>query len=210
MHPAGPRLNKDEEVVPNKIQACPHDQLPRALIQSPRKDTMKNLKLSQPMKLLSVIAAVALVAVLAVFVFSSSPESASAANGPRADATFTKWVTQATAFPFDMLGVVGGDVGDGTYSGELLSKVDDGTTSALHAIYHFNGRKHSFTADLFITQSDATGAGIVTIGVVTSGWLKGAQVTGGFDMVPVADCGPTPGNLLPVCFRGALHLGPKH
>ena len=138
-------------------------------------------------------------------------ETASAAGGSKADVTFTKWITDTDlpVFPWDMIGVAGGDVGRGTFTGEVLLKVSDGTTSAIHALYHFNSGKHSFTADLFITQSDATGAGVVALGVVTNGWRKGSQVTGGFEKLTTCDIA-TPGNVLgSVCFKGALQLGPK-
>jgi hypothetical protein len=119
--------------------------------------------------------------------------------------TFTKWVTQATAFPWDMKGVVGGDVGTGTFTGEVLSLVDDKTTTKIHALYHANGGKQSLTADLQVAQTDATGAAVLS-GVVTVGYLKDAQVTGDYKTLTVCDI-PTPGNVNDkLCFKGTLHL----
>jgi len=153
--------------------------------------------------------ALTLVAGFAALTLSLSPEAASAAGGP-ADVTFTKWVTQNTAFPYDMKGVVGGDVGDGTFTGEVLSAVDDGTTTKLHALYHVNGGKQSLTADLLIAQTDATGAGVFT-GVVTIGYLKDSAVTGGYERLAVCNIA-TPGSVIGTrCFHGTLHItaGPE-
>jgi hypothetical protein len=152
----------------------------------------------------------ALIVGAAVLSLAQGPGVA-AADGGTADVTFTKWITQATAFPWDMKGVGGGDVGVGTFTGEVLSLVDDGTTTKLHALYHINGGKQSFTADLQVTQTDATGAAVLS-GVVTVGYLKDAQVTGEYKTLSACDI-PTPGNVLatvtPVanpCFKGTLRI----
>jgi hypothetical protein len=125
-----------------------------------------------------------------------------------ADVTFTKWLVSAAG---GMEGVVGGDVGTGTYAGQILSLVDDGTTTAIVADYHINGRKHSLTARVNVAQSDATGVAAIT-GVVTKGWLKGARLTGEYTVMPVCPIA-TPGNVLgTLCFQGTLHIerGSKH
>jgi hypothetical protein len=166
-------------------------------------------------KVVTAFFAVALVAGFTILTLAASPAPVSAAKGPKADVTFTKWITGcvpscAPGVLTNMVGIVGGDVGTGAFTGEVLSSVDNGTTTAIHALYHFNGGKHSFTADLFILQTDATGAGVVTIGVVTTGWLSGSRVTGGFDMVAPCDI-DTPGSVLgSLCFTGTLHIGPKY
>ena len=132
-----------------------------------------------------------------------------------ADVTFTKWVTSLPADPSTtlagsgMAGVVGGDVGEGTYAGIV---VNDDTTSMPgfwlgHALYGFFGSEHSFVANNFITENDTVSPITATIhGVVIMGWMKGARVTGEytqFDTCPI----PTPGNVLgDVCFQGTLHL----
>ncbi len=133
---------------------------------------------------------------------SMSPGAASAVSGGNGEATFTKWLVNGTG---GMTGVVGGEVGAGTYAGQILSYADDGTTTAIVAEYHVNGGKHSFTATVHVTQSDATGHATIT-GVVTSGWLTGAQVTGGYRTQATCDVA-TPGNVLgTVCFKGTLHI----
>ena len=124
-------------------------------------------------------------------------------KGHTFDDTFTKWVTNSATGV--MAGVVGGDVGLGTYAGEILSMNTVGTTTSIHALYHFNGSKHAFTADVNIRQDDSKGTATIT-GEVTEGWLKGASVTGEYNVL--ADCPiETPGNAYgTMCFQGALHV----
>jgi hypothetical protein len=132
-----------------------------------------------------------------------------------ADVSFTKWIVSPPADPTTnagvlMAGVVGGDVGRGRYAGEIIS---DDTASQPgfwlgHVTYEFHGHKHTFIADLHITEDDRSPALITATieGVVAQGWLKGAHVTGQYrqwDTCPI----PTPGNVLgTICFQGTLHL----
>ncbi len=109
-----------------------------------------------------------------------------------AENTFTKWVT---AFPA-MAGVVGGDVGSGTYAGEIL-KYTPGTTTVIEALYHFNGSKHSFTALVHVEQ---TGLKAKITGVVTDGWHKGHKVKGRYTQITCTEA--SDGN----CFRGRLDI----
>ena len=118
--------------------------------------------------------------------------SASGGQNPRAENTFTKWIT---TFP-TMAGVVGGDVGKGIYAGEVL-KMTPGSTTVIEALYHFNGSKHAFTALVHVEQ---TGLKAVIIGVVTSGWLKGHKVTGEYTQTTCAQA-PAPDH---TCYRGTL------
>jgi hypothetical protein len=119
------------------------------------------------------------------------------------DNTFTKWITD---YP-NMIGVVGGDVGTGTYAGEVLNLVTVGDITNVEALYHFNGRFHSFTAHVFVTENDAPGVGTATItGNVTEGWLKGATVTGEYKVWDKCQM-PTPGNAEGTkCYQGVLHI----
>jgi hypothetical protein len=129
-------------------------------------------------------------------------------KGHTFDDTFTKWVTTsspAEGVLANMAGVVGGDVGLGAYAGEILSmnKVDNITS--IHALYHFNGSKHAFTADVNIRQDESVGTATIT-GEVTAGWLKGASVTGEYNVLAVCPIG-TPDNAYgTMCFQGALHV----
>jgi hypothetical protein len=121
--------------------------------------------------------------------------------------TFTKWVTTAGTPPVlaNMMGVVGGDVGAGTFTGEVLADNIVGNVENLEALYHFHGSRHSLTAHVYPITNVATGVAAIA-GVVTEGWLEGARVTGEFRTL--ANCPiPTPGNMYgTVCFQGTLHI----
>jgi hypothetical protein len=159
--------------------------------------------------------------VLAVVLVSSFAVAAQARPGSShlrgqrsADVTFTKWVTTLGPDPSTlagtlMTGVVGGDVGDGTYAGIVLG---DDTTSMPgfwlgHALYSFIGSDHTFVVNNHITEDDTVTPITATLhGRVVVGWMRGARMTGEytqFDTCPIA----TPGNVLgTVCFQGTLHL----
>ena len=130
------------------------------------------------------------------------------AKGHTFDNTFTKWVITSPPAPgvvANMVGIVGGDVGPGTYTGEVLSVNTVGTITNIQALYHFKGSKHAFTADLKITQDESAGIATIT-GRVTEGWLKGASVTGEYNVLAVCPI-ETPDNAFgTVCFQGVLHV----
>lgn len=116
---------------------------------------------------------------------------------PLGRATFTKWVT---AFPnqpgliASMAGVVGGDVGTGSYAGEVLKMSTDAATGVTEivAFYHFTGPQHSLTALVYVLQTGtATGSKAVIDGVVTDGWLKGHAVEGEFTQIAIDHDGGT-------------------
>ncbi len=109
-----------------------------------------------------------------------------------AENTFTKWIT---AFP-TMAGVVGGDVGSGSYAGEIL-KYTPGSTTVIEALYHFNGSRHTFSALVHVEQ---TGLNAVISGVVTDGWLKGHPVEGRYTQIA---CSQAPDG---TCFQGSLDI----
>ena len=149
---------------------------------------------------------------LALVLVATTAGAALAANsdakGHTFNATFIKWVitwppTQDE--PAKMVGFVGGDVGSGKYKGEIISLTPEGNITIIQALYHINGRKHAFTADLNITQNDSTGTATIT-GRVTEGWLKGASVTGEYKMLAICPI-KTPKNAYgTVCFKGVLHV----
>ena len=136
-----------------------------------------------------------------------------------ADVTFTKWLitqpTDPTLAGVHMAGVVGGDVGTGTFVGFIIG--GDVTSRPGfwlgHARYEFHGSKHSFVADIHPTENDTVTPNTATIeGVVIKGWMKGARVTGQYSLVDTCTI-PTPGNVFaPSCIPGTLHLqrGRKH
>ena len=123
------------------------------------------------------------------------------------DATFTKWVVSPGAPPviFNMVGVVGGDVGEGTFTGEVLSDAVVGNIETIVPLYHFHGSRHSFTALLTVHEDLTTGTAEIT-GVVTEGWHMGSSVTGEFTTMAICPI-PTPGNIVgTVCWQGVMHV----
>lgn len=129
-------------------------------------------------------------------------------KGHTFDDTFTKWVITSPPAPgvlANMVGLVGGDVGPGTYEGEVISMNTVGNITSIEALYHFNGSKHSFTAELNVTQDDSEGTATIT-GRVTEGWLKGASVTGEYTVLAVCPL-ETPDNAYgTLCFQGTIHV----
>jgi hypothetical protein len=142
----------------------------------------------------------------------SALADAGGVKGHTFDFTFTKWATSLPEIPGSLAGVlmegiVGGDVGNGRYAGEVIS--DDYLTQPgywlANARYEFYGKKHSFIADVNVVQNNTLGTAVIT-GVVTQGWLKGAQLTGEYTVMPVCPIA-TPGNVFgTVCFQGTLHV----
>ena len=158
----------------------------------------------QPFKGGSILLAIVLVATTAGAALAYNSD----AKGHTFDNTFTKWVTTsppATGVLANMIGVVSGDVGPGTYTGEVISANTVGNITSIQALYHFNGSKHTFTAELNVTQDESAGTATIT-GQVTEGWLKGASVTGEYTVLAVCPL-DTPDNAYgTVCFQGALHV----
>jgi hypothetical protein len=158
----------------------------------------------QPFKRWSILLVLVLVTTTAgaALAYSSDP------RGHTFNDTFTKWVTTsppAADVVANMVGVVGGDVGNGRYTGEVLSVNSVGNITSIHALYHFNGSKHAFTAELNVTQDESAGTATIT-GDVTDGWLKGASVTGEYTVLAVCPI-ETPDNAQgTVCYQGALHV----
>ena len=157
----------------------------------------------------------ALVLVVASLVAVVLPQivraDAGGVKGHTFDFTFTKWATfqpdPSTMVGVLMAGVVGGDVGNGRYAGEVLSEdlSQSGYWNA-NARYEFYGEKHSFIADVHVKQDNTAGTAVIT-GVITQGWLKGAQVTGEYTQMDPCPLDETPGNVFgAVCFQGTLHV----
>ena len=122
-----------------------------------------------------------------------------------AENTFTKWITDFDAGT--MAGVVGGDVGHGTYAGQILAFSGSGTVAdpvMITADYHFFGARHSFTAHVNIVQ---IGAHASISGVVTDGWLKGNLAEGEYAVISCSHDGSTTD-----CYQGTLDIlrGSRH
>src|SRR5689334_11105773 len=76
----------------------------------------------------------------------------------RVEVIFTKWITD---FP-RMEGLVSGDVGGGTFAGEILKGEHTTEVDEIEAIYHINGGAHHFTAHNHITQNNLKGTAVIT------------------------------------------------
>jgi hypothetical protein len=146
----------------------------------------------------------ALAMTIAFLAASTAAGTATAhAEGGQARVTFTKWFVNTSG---GMAGVVAGDVGLGAYAGQVLAR-DDASEPGwrlLHATYEFHGSARTFIADVQIRENMTLAFPTATIdGIVTSGWMKGASVTGEFTQYatcPVA----TPGNVRgALCFQGS-------
>jgi hypothetical protein len=166
---------------------------------------VKNLKKQALKTIWRMLFALVLVAGYAALTVSLSPEVASAdggdQHGDNHEVTFTKWLT---TFP-NMVGVVGGVVGVGTYAGEILNIGTVGDITRIEALYHINGSRHSFSAHVFVTQHNLAGRALIT-GIVTSGWQMGARVHGEYRVMLVCPIA-TPGNGQGTkCFQGTLHI----
>ena len=158
---------------------------------------MRSVRLERAVRSRRVHRLVVLLIGAALLALSLSPAVASARGGHGnrdAENTFTKW---ANTLP-QMAGVVGGDVGTGTFSGEVLSFVQVGNVATIHAVYRFNGSRHSFTADVVVVQTDLDA---VITGFVTDGWLKGNLVEAQYRQITCSHDGITTD-----CFRGTLDI----
>jgi len=111
-----------------------------------------------------------------------------------AENTFTKHITEYPA----MAGVVGGDVGAGTYTGEILNLAVTGTGLEIDAAYHFSGSIHSFTAMVHVVQTGFdNGSTAVITGRVSDGWLRGNSVMGEYTQIACS---------AGTCFQGTLDI----
>ena len=117
---------------------------------------------------------------------------------------FTKWVTD---WP-NMAGLVSGDIGGGTFAGEILKYTPTATIDKIEALYHLSGGAHQLTAHVFVTQHNLNRTAKIR-GVVSDGPLKGARVRGTYHVI--APCGvinAQNGSIGDVCFQGTLDIGP--
>ncbi len=159
---------------------------------------MSPVRIAMPTRALAAIAAMLLLTL------SLSAGVASADDGRdhrNAENTFTKWVTGPGVAHVlaNMAGVVGGDVGDGAFSGEVMTKTPTATGAVIDAFYHFRGSRHSFTASVHVVQ---TGLAAVITGRVTEGWLKGNVVEGEYTQTTCPQS-PAAGH---TCFQGTLDI----
>ena len=124
----------------------------------------------------------------------------------RVEVTFIKWVYDPAGI--NMAGVVSGDVGGGTFAAEALNFSQTGAIAKIEALYHINGGALQFTAHNYITFDTQKGTAVIK-GFVPDGLLKGAQVSGEFQMI--SPCGinnALPGAWGDTCFQGNLVIRP--
>jgi len=149
-------------------------------------------------------------AALMTLTLGAAMASADSRDNRTAENTFTKWITGPGPAPIvaSMAGIVGGDVGAGTFTGEVLTLVDspappvgDGTR-VINAVYHFNGSRHSFSALMHVVATGhAFGDTAVLTGRVTEGWLAGNLIAAEYTQ---GTC--THGGLTTTCFSGTLDI----
>jgi hypothetical protein len=142
--------------------------------------------------------ALAAAAMLLTLAFGVGVVSADGGRDHRnAENTFTKYLSSYPA----MAGVVGGDVGNGTYAGEILTLAVTDTGLVIDASYHFDGSRHAFTASVHIVQTGFTvGATAVITGRVAAGWLVGNEVRGEYTAIA---CPQAPDG---TCYQGTLDI----
>ncbi len=120
----------------------------------------------------------------------------------RVEVIFTKWITD---FP-NMAGLVSGDVGGGTFAGEILNITPTTNGEIIEALYHINGGAYHFTAHNFITQDNLKGTAVID-GLVLDGPLKGERVRGEYQVIsPCGVINAQNGSSGDVCFQGTLSI----
>jgi hypothetical protein len=157
------------------------------------------------------LAALATGAVLVTTLLFQTPIARAAGNGKQdehgqqATVTFTKWVTTVPSLPgliANMAGVVGGEVGNGAFTGEVLLNEPTATGSHKVAVYRFTGPEHSFTALVNVVQTGSGPGATATIsGIVTDGWLQGHALEGEYTAIVSTHDGITS-----ACFEGTLEI----
>jgi hypothetical protein len=170
------------------------------------------------MKLRSMIAfiTIALIGGTVAPALALRPGVARADSGGHLQATFTKWAIgdivpgDTTPDLTDMIGFVGGEVGKGTFFGEVFSFTPEGPITVIDAVYHVMGEKASFVAAVHVISNNATGIADIT-GTVQE--INGAPAAGTVDgsfrtktpcpVAPPAGWGLSPAS---TCFSGRLNV----
>jgi hypothetical protein len=145
------------------------------------------------------------------------------------EVAFTKWRTaQIPPLPAVTVrslfaGIVGGDLGEGDFVGEVLDRkvstpctafdplCPPGTTPAtitgsiiaLHAVYEVQVGEHSFTALIQGGTNGVTTAALLN-GVILAGWRTGAPVHVAFQTI--SSCTDRDGVTHGPCFQGTIRI----
>ena len=115
-----------------------------------------------------------LAALAAALAVPTSPALADQPANTQVVVTFTKWIIAGGVMP----GIVGGELGEGVFAGQVLSlvRIADGQIAKLDVRYGVVvGGGRSFNAVLHGSSNSQTGIGVLS-GFITDGWLTGAQV----------------------------------
>ena len=125
--------------------------------------------------------------------------SQSAAQAHVIQIDFTKWITTYPAMAGNT------EYGDGTFAGRILSRTafDNGVIVQLQARYVVtdpSGAGHSFTAIIQGTENLVTSDAVLN-GVITEGWMIGAQVHVTFQVITPCQLGTHN-----VCFQGTIRI----
>ena len=125
--------------------------------------------------------------------------SQSAAQARVVQIDFTKWITTSPAMAGNT------EYGDGTFAGRILSRTafDNGVIVQLQARYVVtdpSGAGHSFTAIIQGTENLVTSEAVLN-GVITEGWMIGAQVHVTFQVITPCQLGTHN-----VCFQGTIRI----
>ena len=158
-----------------------------------------NFMISSRMRLISALAAFTIIAGLAGLSLSTGPRVVSAQSGGTVTVSFEKYVTN---FPAMAGTVVCGDGTAGVFAGTIndFNPIAGGHIFHIDATYGFicADPDFSFTAHVSVHQNNQTHTAALN-GVVTDGWLEGAQVHGEFQVLS----GSCPGG---TCIPGTLQI----
>ena len=138
----------------------------------------------------------------------ASASSSALDRSTNVEVTFTKWITDFSAWPVLPLGgVVGGDVAAGTVGGQgVVTSLAGEKIFMLQATYVVNAGDRSFTAEIHGTQINKSNRAVLN-GVITDGWRAGARVHVEYD---VLDCSLAEGGAgAPAgtpCFQGTIRI----
>jgi hypothetical protein len=140
-----------------------------------------------------------LAALAAALALPTSTALADQPDNTQVVVTFTKWIIAGGVMP----GIVGGELGNGVFAGQVLSQVRiaDGNISKVDVRYGVVvGGGRSFDAVLHGTSNSQTGIGVLS-GFITEGWLTGAQVQVRWQRLASAEHG--------AIFVGTLTINPN-
>ena len=179
----------------------------------------------------SFVSAVALLLLISPALAGGQADAQLPTNTQRpVEVAFTKWRTAqipplpAVAVRSLFAGIVGGDLGEGDFVGEVIDRkvstpctafqptpctpgiepaTITGSIIALHAIYEVQVGEHSFTALIQGGTNGVTTAALLN-GVILAGWRTGAPVHVAFQTI--SSCTDRDGGTHGPCFQGTIRI----